>query len=153
MNATLASALVLGSILAAPARLPYEPKQELDIAQECLDQIHRDGRAIFALADGRIIEIGAKHVHGRKLIDVTILFRNSSGDGYEAIAHAKEAELLVDTARERGALIETWQCNTVERNGSVGYVESKIWVAQSPPGLGSGSTKIRAIDLTRPEPK
>jgi lipopolysaccharide export system permease protein len=93
------------------------------------------------------VEIHVNNVSGRKLEDAIFKQKSSDGNGFDVIAYAKEAELRVDMAHKQ-ILIDMRQCNIVQRDGGVGYVESKIWPIDLPPDFIGTSTKGRAMDMT-----
>jgi lipopolysaccharide export system permease protein len=93
------------------------------------------------------VEIYVNNVSGRKLQEAIFKRRSMDGPGYDVIAYAKEAELRVDAAHQQ-ILIDMRQCNIVQRDGGVGYVESRIWSVDLPSDFIGPSTKIRAMDMT-----
>jgi lipopolysaccharide export system permease protein len=92
------------------------------------------------------VEIHVNNVNARKL-EGAIFKKKSSDGGFDVIAYAKEAELRVDMAHKQ-ILIDMRQCNIVQRDGGVGYVESKIWPVDLPPDFIGSSIKTRAMDMT-----
>jgi lipopolysaccharide export system permease protein len=92
------------------------------------------------------VEIHVNNVNARKL-EGAIFKKKSSDGGFDVIAYAKEAELRVDMAHKQ-ILIDMRQCNIVQRDGGVGYVESKIWPVDLPPDFIGSSIKGRAMDMT-----
>ena len=92
------------------------------------------------------VEIHVNNVNGRKLQDAIFKRRAADGNGFDVVAYAKEAELRVDTAHKQ-ILIQMWQCNIVQCDGGVGYVESKVWPVDLPPDFIGSSTKFRAMDM------
>ena len=93
------------------------------------------------------VEIHVNNVSGRKLEDAIFKRKSADGNGFDVIAYAKEAELRVDTAHKQ-ILIDMRQCNIVQRDGGVGYVESKIWPVDLPADFIGTSIKGRAMDMT-----
>lgn len=92
-------------------------------------------------------EIDVKSVHGRKLQDVIFKRKTTSGDGYDTIAWAKEAELRVDLAHKQ-ILVDMRQCHVMQRDGTMGFVESRIWPVEIVGEWGSEANKNRAMDMT-----
>jgi lipopolysaccharide export system permease protein len=92
------------------------------------------------------VEIHVNNVVGRKLQEAIFKRRAADGNGYDVVAYAKEAELRVDTAHKQ-ILIQMWQCNIVQKDGGVGYVESKVWPVDLPPDFIGSSVKVRAMDM------
>jgi lipopolysaccharide export system permease protein len=92
-------------------------------------------------------EINVKAVHGRKLQDVIFKRKMPNGSGFDTIAWAKEAELRVDLTHHR-ILVDMRHCHVMQKDGAVGFVESKIWPVELVGEWGPGSTKIRAMDMT-----
>ncbi len=92
------------------------------------------------------VEIHVNNVSGRKLQEAIFKRRSADGNSYDVIAYAREAELRVDTAHKL-INIQMSQCNIVQRDGGVGYVESKIWPVDLPPDFMGSSVKMRAMDM------
>ncbi len=93
------------------------------------------------------VEIHVNNVNGRKLEEAIFKRKSADGNGFDVIAYAKEAELRVDMVHKQ-ILIDMRQCNIVQRDGGVGYVESKIWPVDLPADFIGNSNKIRAMDMT-----
>jgi lipopolysaccharide export system permease protein len=92
-------------------------------------------------------EVYVKRVQGKKLIDAQFRKKNASGDGIEAIALAKEAELQVDMAHKR-INIRMRHCNIIGDNGMDGFFEDKVWPVEIPDEFGAIPAKTRASDMT-----
>ena len=93
------------------------------------------------------VEIDVSNVVGRRLQEAIFKRRSADGKTFDVIAYAKEAELRVDTAHKQ-ILIEMWQCNIVQRDGGVAFVENKIWPVDLPPDFIGSSVKFRGMDMT-----
>ncbi len=93
-------------------------------------------------------EITVKNMQGRKLIDATFMRKAPNGKGFDMIAHAKEAELRVDSTHKQ-ILIDMRQCNILDPStGAIAFVESKIWPTEIPPDFNGNGNKFRAMDMT-----
>jgi lipopolysaccharide export system permease protein len=114
-----------------------------DVEELLYMMLRRDGHIKHPRLD---VEIHVNNVSGRKLQEAIFKRRSADGNGYDVIAYAKEAELRVDTAHKQ-ILIDMRQCNIVQRDGGVGYVESKIWPVDLPPDFIGSSIKFRAMDM------
>jgi hypothetical protein len=86
-------------------------------------------------------EIHVRSINGRKLQDAIFKRRSPDGDVFDAIAYAREAELRVDVIQKH-LLIDLSQCQIVQRDGAVAFVEARTWSVDLPPTLAS--TKVRA---------
>jgi hypothetical protein len=86
-------------------------------------------------------EIHVRSINGRTLQDAVVKRRSADGDGYDIIASAREAELRVD-ATQKHLLIDLRQCQIIQKDGAVGFVESRVWSVDLPPDFASG--KVRA---------
>lgn len=93
------------------------------------------------------VEIDVKNVVGRRMQEAIFKRKSADGGGPDVVAYAKEAELRVDSAHKQ-ILIEMWQCNIVQRDGGVGFVENKIWPIELPPDFIGSDIKYRAMDMT-----
>jgi lipopolysaccharide export system permease protein len=69
------------------------------------------------------------------------------GNGFDVIAAAKEAELRVDTAHNQ-ILVHMRQCNIVQKDGGIAYVDNKIWPVELPPDFLGNPAKTRSMDMT-----
>jgi lipopolysaccharide export system permease protein len=92
-------------------------------------------------------EINVKAVQGRKLQDVIFRRKSTDGNGFDTIAWAKEAELRVDLSHKL-ILVDMRQCDVWQRDGAIGFVESRIWEVEIVGEWGPGPTKIRAMDMS-----
>ena len=92
-------------------------------------------------------EINVKAVQGRKLQDVIFKRKSPDGNGFDTIAWAKEAELRVDLSHKL-ILVDMRQCHVLQRDGAIGFVESRIWEVEIVGEWGPGPTKIRAMDMS-----
>ncbi|MBI1830599.1 MAG: LptF/LptG family permease [Planctomycetes bacterium] len=92
-------------------------------------------------------EIDVKTVQGRKLQEVIFKRKTADGKGYDTIAWAKEAELRVDLAH-RLILVDMRHCHIKQKDGSVAFVESRVWDVDINGDWGGNSTKTRAMDMT-----
>ncbi|HZZ77982.1 MAG TPA: LptF/LptG family permease [Gemmataceae bacterium] len=92
------------------------------------------------------VEIDVKNVVGRTLQDAIFKRKGANGD-YDVIASAKEAELRVDVAHKL-IHVHMRQCNILQANGGIGYVESKVWPVDLPPDFIGNTNKTRAMDMT-----
>jgi lipopolysaccharide export system permease protein len=94
-------------------------------------------------------EIHVKSVQGQKLLGAQFRRRDPKG-GYDVIAFAREAELLVDVARKRIYVFMKF-CHTVDSKGNQdAYFDQKVWEVELPEDLG-GAGKARPSDMTWPE--
>jgi lipopolysaccharide export system permease protein len=85
-------------------------------------------------------------VIGRKLQEALFKRRDGKG-GYDVVAKAREAELLVDLPR-RQILVHMRHCFVLsEDNNKNAYFEDKVWPVALPPDFGV-NRKVRASDLT-----
>jgi lipopolysaccharide export system permease protein len=85
-------------------------------------------------------------VQGRKLQDALFKRRDGKG-GYDVVAKAREAELLVDMPRKQ-ILVHMRHCFVLSESGhKSGYFEDKVWPVALPPDFGN-NRKVRASDLT-----
>lgn len=92
-------------------------------------------------------EIHVNTVDGRKLQDVIFKKRAADGDGFDTVARAREAELRVDLTHKR-ILVDMRQCHITQKDGTVAYVESRIWYVDIVNDWGPGPNKLRAADMT-----
>jgi lipopolysaccharide export system permease protein len=90
--------------------------------------------------------IYVREMHGRKLYDVQFMRRSPDGIGYDVVSRAKEAEMRVDTARKQ-IDINMQNCYITQKDGSIAFVESRIWPLDFPDLNGDGN-KFRAMDMT-----
>jgi lipopolysaccharide export system permease protein len=90
-------------------------------------------------------EIHVKNLQGRTLEDVFIKRRAARGFGFDLIAHAKEAELHVDSTT-RELLLDMRQCEIVQGTAN-GVLDSRVWPIELPPELCDGESKLRATDM------
>jgi len=80
-------------------------------------------------------EIHVKRVDGRKLLDALFLRRDPKGKGFDIIARAREAELLVDMKRGQ-ILVHMRHCYINSENGKdEAYVQDKFWPVDLPDEL------------------
>jgi lipopolysaccharide export LptBFGC system permease protein LptF len=95
-------------------------------------------------------EINVKSVNGRKLQEV-IFQRKAPGVNkaapFDTIAWAKEAELRVDMTHKQ-ILVHMRQCHVYQPDGTVGYVEERVWPVEIVGEWGAASTKQRTMDMT-----
>ncbi len=90
--------------------------------------------------------IHVKKVKGRKLMDALFMHRESQG-GYDIIARAREAELLVNMAQKK-ILVHMRHCYITNKNGETAYVEDKVWPVDFPPNFNINDRKLRRSDMT-----
>jgi len=94
-------------------------------------------------------EIHVQNVQGQKLLGAQFRRRDGKG-GYDEIAFAREAELLVDMAHKR-IYVHMKFCHTVDSKGNLDtYFDQKVWEVEMPEDLG-GAGKARPSDMTWPE--
>ena len=91
-------------------------------------------------------EIHVKNIQGRKLQDVIFKRRAANGNGFDTIAVAKEAELLVDLAHNQ-ILVDMQQCQVLQGE-NVGYAAAKIWPVEMPADFMGSGAKHRPMDMT-----
>jgi lipopolysaccharide export system permease protein len=85
-------------------------------------------------------------VQGRKLQEALFKRRDGKG-GYDVVAKAREAELLVDLPRKQ-ILVHMRHCFVLSEDGTkTGYFEDKVWPVALPADFAS-TRKVRASDLT-----
>lgn len=76
--------------------------------------------------------IYVKRVQGRKLLDAQFMRRDPSGQHYDIIARAREAELLVDM-KNKQIFVHMRHCYISTDNGNdEAYVEDKVWPVEIP---------------------
>jgi lipopolysaccharide export system permease protein len=92
-------------------------------------------------------EIHVQNVDGRKLQDVIFQRKSPNGDGIDTVARAREAELRVDLAHKQ-INVHMRDCHITQKDGTVAYVESRIWPLDIVGDWGPGPNKIRAMDMT-----
>ena len=92
-------------------------------------------------------EIHVNGIQGRKLQDVIFKRKSGDGSGFDTVARAKEAELRVDSAHNQ-ILVDMRQCHITQKDGSVGYVESRIWPVEIVGDWNANTAKTRAMDMT-----
>ena len=91
-------------------------------------------------------EIHVTRVDGQKLKEAQFRRRDPKG-GYDMIAFAKEAELLVDMAHKK-IYVRMKNCYTTDGKGNfTGYVDERVWPVEMPEDL-SPQGKIRPSDMT-----
>ncbi len=91
-------------------------------------------------------EIHVAKVEGKKLKEAQFRRRDPKG-GFEMVALAREAELLIDVPHGR-IHIHMKHCVTTDRNGNVqGVFEDKVWMVEIPDDL-VGQGKARPSDMT-----
>lgn len=80
-------------------------------------------------------EIHVKRVDGRKLHDAIFYRRDPNGKGFDVIASAREAELLVDKKRGQ-ILVHMRHCHINSQNAQDnGYLQDKFWPVDLPKEL------------------
>src|SRR5439155_502166 len=92
-------------------------------------------------------EINVKNLNGRKLQDVIFSRKSPNGDGFDTICWAKEAELRVDLTHKQ-IMVHMRHCHITQRDGSIAYVEDRIWPVEILGDWGPNTRKIRARDMT-----
>jgi lipopolysaccharide export system permease protein len=92
--------------------------------------------------------ISVKRVQGRSLQDVLFMHRDPKGEGYDFVAHAKEAELHADY-KARKLLIHMRRCIVISRDkdGNNGFVQDRIQ-SEALPDINPTGNKFRASDMT-----
>jgi lipopolysaccharide export system permease protein len=92
-------------------------------------------------------EIYVQRVQGRKLIEAQFmhLHRDQTGVRYDAIARAKEAELLFDLHNKK-IYVKMHICWICSDRNNLTYVQDKIWDLDLPPP--DGLRKTRASDMS-----
>jgi lipopolysaccharide export system permease protein len=93
------------------------------------------------------VEIHVQNVSGRTLQEAIFKRKSPDGNGFDVIAAAKEAELRVDTAHKQ-ILVHMRQCNIVQKDGCIAYVDNKIWPVELPADFLGNPAKQRAMDMT-----
>lgn len=91
-------------------------------------------------------EVHVKNIQGRKLQDVIFKRKAADGKGFDTIAFAKEAELLVDLAHNQ-ILVDMRQCQVIQGDNE-GYVAARIWPVEIPADFMGSSAKHRPMDMT-----
>lgn len=82
-------------------------------------------------------EIIVKRVEGRKLVDAQFMRRDPRGKGFDVIARAREAELVVDIKRKQ-ILVHMKHCYINSENGrDEAYVQDKYWPVELPEEFGT----------------
>jgi lipopolysaccharide export system permease protein len=91
-------------------------------------------------------EVYVKRVEGQKLKDAQFRRKDPKG-GYDMIAVAREAELLVDMAHKK-IYVRMKHCDiTDSRNKTPTFVEERVWPVDLPDDL-TGQGKARPSDMT-----
>lgn len=91
-------------------------------------------------------EIYIKGMKGHKLQDALFRRRDPKG-GYDIVAYAREAELLVDMSHKR-IWVRMKFCNTIDSKGNnEAYFEERVWPVDLPDDF-SGIGKARGCDMT-----
>jgi len=91
--------------------------------------------------------IYVKQVQGKRLLDAQFMRRDPKGVGFDIIARAREAELLVDLAQNQ-IMVHMQQCYITSESGKERvYVEDKFWPVELPDDFRN-PVKYRATDMT-----
>jgi lipopolysaccharide export system permease protein len=94
-------------------------------------------------------EMYVKRVVGRKLIDTEFKRRDKTGQYYDVVARAREAELRVHLPNKQ-ILVHMRHCYITSSDPEIatGVVEDKVWPVDLPPDIGEPERKHRATDMT-----
>lgn len=92
------------------------------------------------------VEIHVNEISGRKLKGVIFKRKAADGNGFDLIAHAKEAELRVELAHKR-INVHMQKCQVMGGRDE-GVIEDKFWPVELPDDFFGSKTKVRAIDMT-----
>jgi hypothetical protein len=138
------AAVVLGSVLtcgpkamdegkSAPADFARQEQQGEDIEKVLYDLLRKDGVLRHPKMN---FEIYVKRVVGRRLIDTEFKRRDKTGQYYDVVARAREAELRVHLPT-RQLFVHMRQCHIAAGHPEVakGVVEDKVWVVDLPTDL------------------
>jgi hypothetical protein len=137
------AAVVLGSVLtcgpkvtdegkSAPADSARQKQQGEDIEKLLYDLLRKDGVLRHPKMN---FEIYVKRVVGRRLIDTEFKRRGKTGQYYDVVARAREAELRVLPTRQ--LLVHMRHCHITSSDSEVatGVVEDKVWEIDLPADL------------------
>jgi lipopolysaccharide export system permease protein len=92
-------------------------------------------------------EIHVTRVEGQKLKDAEFRRRDPKGGGYDMIAFAREAELLVDIPHKKIHVRMKYCYTTDSKDNNNGFLEDKVWTVEMPEDMGAQS-KNRPSDMT-----
>jgi lipopolysaccharide export system permease protein len=95
-------------------------------------------------------EMYVKRVVGHKLIDTEFKRRAKTGQFYDVVARAREAELRVHMPTKQ-ILVRMWHCFIASSDPEIatGVVEDKVWPVDLPSDIGEEQKKKhRATDMT-----
>jgi lipopolysaccharide export system permease protein len=91
-------------------------------------------------------EVYVKRVEGQKLKDAQFRRKDGKG-GYDMIAVAREAELLVDMAHKK-IYVRMKYCEIIDnKNNTPTFVDERVWPVEMPDDL-AGQGKARPSDMT-----
>jgi len=138
------AAVVLGSVLtcgpramdagkSVPADSAGQKKQGEDIEKLLYDLLRKDGVLRHPKMN---FEIYVKRVVGRRLIDMEFTRRDKTGQHYDVVARAREAELRVHLP-SRQLVVHMRHCYITSNDPEVanGVVEDKVWAIDLPADL------------------
>ena len=146
----MAPAIILGVLASAATMLLYRDaipythfllKCEVaaDVEESLYTMIRNDGCIRHRNLK---YEIHVKNLHGRILDDVVIKRRAAGGNGFDLIAHAREAELHFN-AETKELHVDMRQCEVMQGNVRA-ILDSKVWPIELPPEMCNGEGKLRA---------
>ncbi len=142
----IVSALTIGLYYRLIPRTHYLLRAWLvdDIEEFMYSKLKHEGQLVLPKVN---YEIYVKRVQGRKLLDAQFMHRDATGQHYDFIARAREAELHVDLAKKQ-ILVHMRFCQ-IANNGEqgYGYVDKKDWPIELPEDF-TNPMKNRACDLT-----
>jgi lipopolysaccharide export system permease protein len=114
-----------------------------DVRELLYGMLKRESRICHARLN---YEVYVKRVDGQKLKDAQFRRKNGKG-GYDMIAVAREAELLVDMAHNL-IYVQMRDCDiTDSNNNSTTHVDFRVWPVDIPNDL-AGQGKARPSDMT-----
>jgi lipopolysaccharide export system permease protein len=115
-----------------------------DVEEVMYTMLRRDG---FLRHQKINYEIRAKSLRGRTLCDAQFLRRARDGKTFDTVICAREAELMVDLVHQQ-MLVDMRLCQVIQGNGTVGFMQSRLWAIELPSELNGKFTKARSTDMT-----
>ena len=135
----LASGLNAGLALARgkdqldePAKPRLFSEKEKRILLNAEKQLYSQLKADGGISDPRFpLIIYARRVAGTRLTGVEFLRRDPSGTGFDLVGRAASMEVRIDPTRQQ-ILVEAHHVEVMQRDGAVGYVESRVSAFELP---------------------
>ena len=115
-----------------------------DLEEFMYSKLKHEGQLVLPKVN---YEIYVKRVQGRKLLDAQFMHKDATGQHYDIVARAREAELHVDMAKKQ-IIVKMWNCEILSNNGlDNGHVDQKDWPIEIPDDFANPA-KNRACDMT-----